>query len=220
MSDYIPKAGPQFTTWLQQLLKAITPDPTHFGLVAADVATLQALHDTWTKSYNSHVDAQKHAVEMTEAKDKDQALAEAGARSVVQKVNAFPGVDNAMRALLGVSAHAETRGSAGKPTTQPIAHLVDLHGLRQEARWVDKETPLSRKKPEGVQACEIFLKIGGDPPIDETTCKRVARDTATPYVFEFETADIGKTAYWLFRWVNGKDEPGPFGPLVSATITA
>jgi hypothetical protein len=220
MSDYIPKGAPHFMTWLQQLLKAITPDPTHFGLVAADVATLQAQYDTCIKSYNAHLDGQKHAVELTEAKDKDLGLAEAGSRSVVQKVNAHPHVDNAMRALLGVPAHAETRSSAGKPTTWPIAHIVDLHGHRQETRWVDKDTPLSRKRPEGVQACEIFLKIGGDPPIDETTCKRVARDTATPYVFEFETADIGKTAYWLLRWVNGKDEPGPFGPLVSATITA
>lgn len=220
MSDYIPKAGPQFMTWLQQLLKAITPDPAHFGLLEADVVTLQAQYDTCIKSYNNHLDGQKRAIELTEIKDKDIGLAEAGSRSVVQKVNAHPLADNAMRALLGVPPHAETRSSASKPTTQPIAHIVDLQARRHEARWVDKETPLSRKKPEGVQACEIFLKIGGDPPIDETTCKRVVRDTATPYVYEFETTDVGKTAYWLFRWVNAKDEPGPFGPMVSAPITA
>ena len=220
MSDYIPKTGTQFLTWLMQLLKAITPDPAHFGLIAADVTALQALYDTCAKSHAAHVDAQKRAMEATEAKDKDQALAEAGARSVVQKVNANPRVDNAMRALLGVAPHAETRSAVGKPTTRPIGRLVDKQALRQEAHWVDEATPLSRRKPEGAQACEIFLKIGGDAPVDETTCKRIARDTASPYLFEFEAEDAGKTAYWLFRWVNGKDEPGPFGALVSAKITA
>lgn len=69
------------------------------------------------------------------------------------------------------------------------------------------------------EACEIFLKIGDPAPVDETTCKRVARDTKTPYLYQFNVADVGKTAYWLFRWVNSKDEPGPFGVLVSAKIT-
>jgi len=113
-------------------------------------------------------------------------------------------------------AALRTPGGPPSPSGGPPSHL----GGGPSARQKPAASALERARSVVHQACEIFLKIGGDPPIDETTCKRVARDTATPYVFELETADIGKTAYWLFRWVNGKDEPGPFGPLVSATITA
>jgi len=46
-----------------------------------------------------------------------------------------------------------------------------------------------------------------------------ATDTKTPYTYDFEPADAGKTAYYWVRWVNPKGEPGPWGAMVSATIT-
>jgi len=74
-------------------------------------------------------------------------------------------------------------------------------------------------KPKGVQFCAIFLMIGTAPPTSASQLHQIASDSKTPYSFEFEPADAGKTAYYWVRWVNTKGEPGPWGVMVSATIT-
>jgi hypothetical protein len=45
-------------------------------------------------------------------------------------------------------------------------------------------------------------------------------DTATPYLKTFAGADAGKTAHYRLRWVNTRQEAGPWSPVYSATITA
>ena len=43
-------------------------------------------------------------------------------------------------------------------------------------------------------------------------------DTATPYYFEFTNDDAGKNAWWAVRYVNSRQEPGPWSETVMATI--
>jgi hypothetical protein len=91
-------------------------------------------------------------------------------------------------------------------------------GLRQILQWADDQTPLSRRKPDGVHGCELCLKIGDPAPVDDSTTTHRVVDTATPYVYDFDPADAGKMAYWMLRWVNPRGEAGPWGPVVSGKI--
>ena len=45
-----------------------------------------------------------------------------------------------------------------------------------------------------------------------------AVDKSTPYLMEFASADAGKTAGWVLRWVNTRGEHGPWSTTVSGTI--
>jgi hypothetical protein len=63
----------------------------------------------------------------------------------------------------------------------------------------------------------FFLRAGAAA---YTQAKQQALDTATPYVVEYTSADAGKTASYMLRWVNTRDEKGPWSQTVSATITA
>lgn len=65
---------------------------------------------------------------------------------------------------------------------------------------------------------EIWVKIGDPPPTDPQELTFVALDTATPYVMEFKGEDVGKTAYFMLRWVNRKGESGPWSQTVSMMI--
>ena len=56
---------------------------------------------------------------------------------------------------------------------------------------------------------------GGGDPKDLTF---LALDTATPYLAEYASADAGKTAYYMLRWVSTRDEKGPWSETVEATI--
>ena len=85
--------------------------------------------------------------------------------------------------------------------------------------FVDSATPGSKAKPPGVEGCQLWLFIGTTPPTDVSQMRYTATDTKTPYRFDFEPGDAGKTAYWWLRWVNTKGEVGPWSAVVSATIT-
>ncbi len=66
--------------------------------------------------------------------------------------------------------------------------------------------------------CEIWVKVGGTPPADASELTYVATDTATPYLAEYPGAKAGQMATYCLRWVNTRNERGPWSEPVSATI--
>ncbi len=46
----------------------------------------------------------------------------------------------------------------------------------------------------------------------------LATDTASPYLATFDAADAGKTVHYFFRWVNTRNESGPWSATVAATV--
>lgn len=43
-------------------------------------------------------------------------------------------------------------------------------------------------------------KIGGAAPADFKECVLCGLDTKTPYVWDFNAEDVGKTAHYMLRW--------------------
>jgi hypothetical protein len=91
--------------------------------------------------------------------------------------------------------------------------------LQHTVSFRDSQTPDSKAKPEGYRGCQIWVFIGTEPPTSLEQLHYVATDTRTPYVLQFDAEDAGKTAYYRLRWVNPRDEPGPWSELIVATIT-
>lgn len=71
-----------------------------------------------------------------------------------------------------------------------------------------------------MRGCEIWVKVGDPAPTDPSQLSFLALDTASPYVAEYDGADAGKTAHYMLRWVNTREEKGPWSQTVSATIPA
>ena len=189
-----------------------------YGVPQATVTLLQAQQAVWIPALQAHKDLEAQAGEASKAKTLARDALEVPLRLGIRSVNATPGITNADRVALKLPAHDLVATPVGAPTTFPIGHIKQVGALRQEIHWTDQTTPHSRAKPAGVHHCELSLKTGDPAPVDETGCILAARDSATPYLYEFAPADVGKTAYWLLRWVNGKGEHGPWGALVSGKI--
>ena len=219
-ADVIPQADAELDKFQKLYVDTIVTTPTPYDHTPQDVARLQAAQAIWSPAYTKHQLAQVDAGKASQAKEESRAGLVAELRSSIRKVNAMPSITNAVRAALGIPLHAEGRSAVQAPTTRPIGRIVDKGGLRQELHWVDETTPHSRKKPDGVHGCQLWLKIGDAAPVDVTGCALASLDTATPYLYEFEAADAGKTAYWLLRWVSTRGEHGPLGALVSGKINS
>lgn len=123
------------------------------------------------------------------------------------------------RAAMALTVKDDIRTAVGAPASHPVGEVETSQKLVHIIHFRDEFTPDSKAKPEGAIGAQIWLKIGGAPPVDHKECEYVATDSRTPYNCDFDGADAGKTAYYLLRWINGKGETGPWSPLVQATIT-
>ena len=218
----VPNADDTFDQLSTTFVYAAAANPTAYGLAARgrDVDLQDALK-VWVPAYASHKDLSLKALAATGTKKDARKSLKKVLQSKMRKVNALPGVTNTQRAALGMSQHAVTATPIAAPTTWPVGRIVDQGARRQAVHWVDQlHADPAEAKPHGIQLCELWLKIGDPKPIDETGCVLIKRCTRTPFVYQFAAADVGKTAYWLLRWVSTKAEFGPWAPAVVVTVPA
>lgn len=216
--DFIPSNDDKFDDLQEHFVEKVTTDPVKYNQTKEQIAALAVSQTLWTAAFGEHKQAQLKARQKALEKDESRESLTKLIRSSVRTINGIPTITNADRTELGLLPHAETRAKAPVPSTRPVLRVVDKGARRHEVHWVDADTPHSRAKPRGVDACELFVKIGDPAPTSEKECIYVARDTASPYLYEFDVADVGKTVHWLGRWVNRANDHGPAGATVSAKV--
>lgn len=219
-SDYIPGPDADFTAWLNNFINFANANLADLGLVAADLAPLQAAFTTWNTAFDAHVAAQAAARGTRETKDAARKDAERLARPMVQRLQTAGTVSNAQRQSLGVTPRSTTRTEAAEPTSRPVATVDTSQRLQHTISFVDELSPTTRAKPAGISGCEVWVKVGGEAPVDPSELKYLATDTRTPYTAGYDGNDGGKIAYYMLRWVNTRGERGPWSQTVAATITA
>ena len=213
-----PANDNDFDQLQKQFVAAVAADPAKYGLLKDDVTTLQANQAAWEPAYAGHIKAQEDARTATHTKESARGKLEATLRSAARKINGSAGVDNALRAAVGLSPHAGTRSVIGPPTTRPLGRTESPGRLTLVLHFVDEETPKRAAKPAGVQGCQIWSHVGDAAPADAAGYAFVALDTRTPYTDEHAAEDAGKTAFYLLRWQNAKGEPGPWSHVIAAKI--
>ena len=219
MSDYIPDSDVEFRAWLKRFLDYASANLAALGLVADDIAPVQAAATAFNTTLDNNDVAQAAARAAREAKDAAGDAVETQVRPLAQRLQASGTVLDAQRHSLGLNVRSTTRTPVALPTTRPVATIDTSQRLQHTISFGDEETPGNRKKPAGVTGCEIWMKIGA-APVDPSELTYLATDTSTPYTAVFDGADAGKTVHYMLRWVNRRGERGPWSQTVSATITA
>lgn len=219
MPDYIPASDTDFNSWSTNFVTYTAANLAALGLVAADLTPITMAQAVWGPSLSGHVTAKAAAQAATQSKDEARAAFVAAIRPLVRRLQASPLVNDAERAALGITVPSEP-APIGPPTTYPIVSVEQGNRLQHTLRFVDSATPLRRAKPAGVTGVQIWNKIGGEPPANETELRFVAVDTRTPATLDFPISDGGKTVYYWLRWVSPTGEVGPWSEPCSATVAA
>jgi hypothetical protein len=221
MADFIPIPDSEFAQWVQTFIDYVSAAPASVGLVTADVTPLTDAKTAFDGAYESHVAAQTDARAKRQAKDDARVDLVETVRALVRRIQAYPGTTDAMRQSMGITVRdavpsiasaavlGDLRPWATVDTSQRLRHTIDFRDAGAKDR---------RAKPSGVKGCEIWVRIGSAPTDPPHDLKFLALDTSTPYIAEFDLADAGKTAYYMLRWVNTRDEKGPWSETVEATI--
>jgi hypothetical protein len=213
--NYFPDGDAEFTVWLTQFAAYANANLAALGLVAGDMAPLTAAQTAFNGSVTAKESARNAYANAVQASTTARANAEVAVRMLVRRLQASPTVTDAQRQSLGIPVRDRERTPKGAPTTPPqgsvdttlrLAHTVAFRGANGK-----------RGKPKEAVGCEIWVKVGEEPPVDPSECRFLALDTASPYVATYTGSDGGKTAHYLLRWT-GAAGPGPWSETVSATI--
>ncbi len=191
--------------------------PAYAPLVAADVTASGAIRDDMSDLLLTHNQSHAQATADTAAKNVGRKLMDDDKRKIRALLKANGATEAAINALDFPSAGPSGEGGGG--VTVPVATIDTSERLRHTINFADASAPNLKRRPKGVVGCEIWVKIDGPPPGNETECVFLALDSATPYVAEFPPEHAGKTAHYLFRWQMKDGTRSAFGETVSATIT-
>ncbi|MFY9233632.1 MAG: hypothetical protein WAO58_04145 [Fimbriimonadaceae bacterium] len=61
-------------------------------------------------------------------------------------------------------------------------------------------------------------EVGATPPAYPEDYDFARLITKTPHLEEFEPEQAGQMAHWVARWVNTRNQPGPWSDVVSAVV--
>ena len=216
--DIFSSKDGEFDQFQEQLIAAVAADPAKYGVPKDDVTALQENQLAWVPAYAAHIKAQEAARTATHTKEVSRSKLETTLRSVARKINGSTGVDNALRASVGLAPRTGTRSVIGAPTTRPLGRTEATGHLTLVVHFVDEETPTRTAKPEGVLGCQLWSHVGDTAPLDASGYTFIALDTRTPYTDEHAAENAGKTVFYLLRWQNAKGETGPWSGVIAAKI--
>ena len=216
---YIPDADPAFNNWVKVYAMYININYLALGLTIEQNNALQDFFTAWTTAYDEHLAEQATASSLKEEKDIARKNLEEYARELTKHMQSSSATTNEQKAALQITIPKTTKTPSPVPATRPLGIVDNSNRLEHKIKFFDEETPNSIKKPEGVRACEIWHKIDGPPPVDESEVTYVASDSRTPYIVHYDGGDAGKMAHYMLRWINTRDEHGPWSETISATIS-
>ncbi|MDX6693826.1 MAG: hypothetical protein QOF02_1429 [Blastocatellia bacterium] len=219
MPDYIPDSDADFDLWRSSFDKYLKDNLASLGLVAGDIATLNALQTAWGSTFGDYLSKRAQVDAALQAKTNSRLELEEAIRALVRQLQADPNTTNEQRAGLGVTVPDTTRTRVSIPTSIPTGQIDTSLPLQHSVDFRDALTPNRKAKPEGCKGCQVWYFIGEQPPVSIDDYKYAATDTSTPYVLHFGLEDAGKTVHYRLRWVNTRDEPGPWSEPITATIT-
>lgn len=199
----------------ETVLAAVTAIPTNFGVTAGWVTNFELARDTSVTELNGHNVQQAAAKAQTITKDAAMTIL----RDLIKDLRAatkYVKTPANEVASLGIPSGGET---APSNATVPIGQVDTSKRLEHTISFRDAAHQDTKRKPRGVNGCEIWVKIGEPAPGNQKDCIFLGLDTKTPYVAHFDPEDAGKTAYYMLRWLMADGSVSAWGETVSATIT-
>lgn len=190
-----------------------------WGIPTAEFALLMHLRMTWDTAWAKAKNKDTRTRADVQAKKDARKAYQAGLRKFIRQWIAFNAkVSDADREALGLKVKDV------EPTPMPISDRAPditmdaIRHLSHRLRLTDPANPHTQSKPKGIRAIQVFRFIGTEKPTDINEYKLVGDATRFLFEVKFTLSDVGKTVWYIARYVNTRGIPGPWSAAVSATI--
>ena len=223
-SDYLPKNDRQLHRWVVVFLNYLFAALSRLGFPNDVYNTLAGMRDDFGGKIDIAEDTNTRTKVTVQEKNTVKAALKAAIRQAVKAYLMYnPAVTDADRDGLGLPIHKTTRTPVPPPTQLVDFFLKQSAGSRVEAHYAphDQNAEMKEKreaKPYGVRGAEFGWAVLPEPPKSYDDLVHSAFDTRSPYTFQFDLPDAGKTLYVCARWENTTGQKGPWSEIKSVII--
>lgn len=219
MADYIPKNDFEFNLWQASLLEIAEPNLLKWNIPIEDSTGLKVKQTRWKNAFLKASNKQNRtSADVQEKNDSRQTYIKDVRIFVGQYLAKNTRVPNSERERMGLIVRKGTLTPTPVPTSSPIGDINHSVRLQHTIHYFNQNGGRSKAKPYGVHGCEIWMKMGGDSPVDTSGLVFLGTNTSSPYLSTFDGKHAGKTVYYRLRWVNLRGEPGPWSSIISAMV--
>ena len=222
-SSWPPAKDLDFQTAANDFLAKITLLPATYGLVAADATALSPIVANMNVQMGLATDPATRTKVTVMAKRVSRAQTEAALRALARRVQSNNTVTAAAKTALGLPVHSLVPSPVPTPVTKPMLNIVNISNAQLTVRIVDESTPTKRAKAAGSIGAQVYGYVaaaGAIPPQDLGQWSFKGMATKADFQINYVTADAGKQAYVIARWLNSKGETGPNSLMINAPIAA
>jgi hypothetical protein len=223
-TDFIPTAEAQFYTWQGNLLSYISSRAAAYGITEAEWTALSALQTDYQTKYAIATTAATRTAATVLAKNQAHDAFVKAIRLILKvHITYNPAVSDDDRKNMVLPVHKTTRTPVPPPTDAVALLLRQLTGNRVEVNFSRVSIDIADKegheaKPFGVRGVELRWAILPEPPKSHADLVHSEFDTRSPYIFQFDLPDAGKTLYICARWENTTGQKGPWNEIKSIII--
>jgi hypothetical protein len=217
--DYLPSNDRTFLAWAVNFLKQLLQSMTRFGFPNDVYNELVVGRDDFAQKLEVAEEPATRTKTAIQVKTDARKAFEKNIRQAVKEyLTNNHLVTNGDRDDLGLPIHDDKPTPAPLPTDMPVGE-VDTSKHQQHGVHVKTGTLTGKAKPAKVHGFEVWHKVGGDPPASDGEWVYANFSSRSPLLINYPQTDVGKTVYYRFRWVNNRNQPGPWSEgYVSAVI--
>ncbi|MDR0349449.1 MAG: hypothetical protein LBH90_08180 [Tannerella sp.] len=209
-NDFIPRKDTDFLQWTTNFLAVLFKIMMQLEFPATVYQELQALLDTFKEKFSLAEAPETRTKATVQAKNDARKVLERQLRErIAEYLTHNHLMSDADRDNLGLPVRDTKPTPAPLPTDMPVGE-VDTSTHQQHRIRVKSGTLTGKTKPPKVYGVEVWRKVGGEPPADDSGYTYVCLATRSPIVINYPLSDVGKTVYYRFRWVNTRNQPGPW----------
>ncbi|MDR1407461.1 MAG: hypothetical protein LBJ23_05375 [Tannerella sp.] len=128
-------------------------------------------------------------------------------------------VTDADRDLLRLPIPDRTPTHIPPPSGTPSGRVDTAVHQRHTVHVVDTQEIRPRGGlPDGVYGFETWRGTGSEMPTDDSGFTYLNTSTTTSLAIEYALSEVGKNVWYRFRWVNARNQPGPWSEIICAVI--
>jgi hypothetical protein len=219
--DYIPRPDSAFDSFQSVFVAAATAGAGGWGIPPGDLTTLASYQTAWdaawlvAKNYSNRTRTNV-LVKKLARKSYETAL-----RQFIQQwIYDNPLLNDADRESTGVKPYDRIRTSIPVPVIAPTMDFQLLAGntIRVKLRNPSLEEGADLKgKPAGVRSIQVVWDYE-TPESGPDSCRFRISTTRSVRLLHFSYADRGRNVVIFARYLNTKDEPGPWSDIRFTTV--
>ncbi|MDR2641545.1 MAG: hypothetical protein LBC74_02000 [Planctomycetaceae bacterium] len=214
--DYIPTKDAEIAAWSENFTNIVLANAGSWEISPQETTDLQTATTNFKNMHDLADSPVRNKIIVKEKNDAKKILKDR-IRHLVNFRLRNPIITDAQRISMGLHVRDTAPSPIPVPSSRPEMNIDVLDFRRLSVSFHDFGSA-SKAKPYGVNGAVILYSVLNSPPqgLDDLTHTVLA--TRTPYIFEFNDKDRGKTVYFAICWQNEKGERGPMSEISHAII--